>query len=100
MTAQRLIHYKKRLADGLFKEIKVWRLLESMPGCLHPYKYSLALIARDRCVLRYDNERGKGDHKHVDDQELRIEWGGLDALLADFDRDIQRWRETNGNARD
>lgn len=100
MTAQRIIHFKKRIADNLVKEFKVWRLPEPVAGSAHPYKYRLALIANDRCVLRYDNERGKGDHKHVGDLETPIEWTSLSALLADFDRDIQRWRHTDGNADD
>lgn len=98
MPAQRIINDKKRIADGLFKEIKIWRLPESIPGCVHLYKYSLVLIANGHCVLRYDNERGKGDHKHVGGLETSIEWINLAALLADFDRDIQRWRYADGNA--
>jgi hypothetical protein len=27
----------------------------------------LAYIANQRCVLRFDNEAGKGDHKHLDE---------------------------------
>jgi hypothetical protein len=100
MPAQRLIHFKKRIADDLVKEVKVWRLPEPLPGSAHPYKYSLALIANGRCVLRYDNERGKGDHKHLGELETPIEWTSLNALLADFDRDIQCWRQAIGNADD
>ncbi|MCF7979789.1 MAG: DUF6516 family protein [Chromatiaceae bacterium] len=100
MAAQCIIHYRKRLADGLFKELKVWRLSAPLPGSAHPFKYSLALIANEYCVLRYDNERGKGDHKHVEGQEQPIAWRGLDALLADFDQDIQDWRQTHGDAHD
>jgi hypothetical protein len=58
------------------------------------------LIANGRCVLRYDNERGKGDHKHLGELETPIEWTSLNALLADFDRDIQCWRQAIGNADD
>jgi hypothetical protein len=34
-------------------------------GSRHQYKYRLVLVVNDDCVLRYDNEAGKGDHKHV-----------------------------------
>lgn len=95
MTAQPLIHFKKRIADNLVKEIKVWRLPEPLAGSAHIYKYSLALIADGTCILRYDNERGKGDHKHLKNLETPIEWSGLDALLAEFDRDVQRWRQAH-----
>ena len=100
MLAQRLIHYKKRIAADLFKEIKVWRLPAPVHGSAHCYKYSLALIANGRCVLRYDNERGKGDHAHVGSQETPLVWTDLAALLDDFDRAIQRWRQHHGNTDD
>jgi len=35
----------------------------------HGYKYRLAFVVDDECVLRYDNEAGKGDHKHIDAKE-------------------------------
>jgi len=56
----------------------------------------LALVANDRCVLRYDNERGKGDHKHCDDQETPYRFRDLPLLLADFGRALQHWRQTHG----
>jgi len=29
----------------------------------------LAFVVDDECVLRYDNEAGKGDPKHIDAEE-------------------------------
>ena len=34
-------------------------------GSAHPFKYRLAFIVNGKCILRYDNERGKGDHRHM-----------------------------------
>lgn len=98
MTAQRLLSYRQRLTDKLFKEVVVWRLPRPLPGSRHPFKYRLALVHNGRCVLRYDNERGKGDHKHMDDQEYPLPFVTLPQLLTDFDRDIRRWRTAYGNA--
>ena len=52
-----------------FIEIRVVRLSEPLDGSEHPYKCSLALVVAGECVLRYDNERGKGDHKHEGEAE-------------------------------
>jgi hypothetical protein len=41
-----------------------------VPGSDHGIKYRLALISNEVCVLRYDNERGKGDHKHIGEGEV------------------------------
>jgi hypothetical protein len=40
------------------------------------------------CVLRYDNETGKGDHKHVDEVEVPYQFSDLDRLQADFWADV------------
>jgi len=43
-------------------------------------------------VLRYDNEAGKGDHRHVGDVETEYRFTTPDQLLADFWRDVDQWR--------
>jgi len=51
------------------------------------------VLARDGdCVLRYDNEAGKGDHRHVKDVEEPYEFTDPESLLADFWRDVQMRR--------
>lgn len=100
MTARLLIHEKQPLAVGLFKEVKVWRLPEPVAGCMHPYKYRLALVCNDRCVLRYDNECGKGDHKHLGTAESPVVFADLATLLADFHRDIRLWRQAHEHVDD
>jgi len=71
-------------------EAKVIRLSEPLEGSDHPYKYSLALVVAGECVLRYDNERGKGDHKHEGDVESIYTFTTLSRLLSDFKADIAR----------
>jgi hypothetical protein len=41
--------------------------------------------------VRYDNERGEGDHRHVAGVETLYEFVSLDRFLDDFERDIQAW---------
>lgn len=73
-----------------FVESKVIRLSEPVEGSDHPYKYSLALIVAGECILRYDNERGKGDHKHEGDSETDYVFTTLSQLLSDFKADVRR----------
>jgi hypothetical protein len=35
----------------------------------HGFKYSLVFVMDGKRVVGYDNERGKGDHRHFLDQE-------------------------------
>lgn len=44
------------------------------------------------CVLRYDNEAGKGDHKHVGPTETLYHFTTPDRLLTDFWQDVDQWR--------
>ena len=44
------------------------------------------------CVLRYDNEAGKGDHRHLGGVETDYAFTGAETLLADFWNDVDQWR--------
>lgn len=46
------------------------------------------------CVLRYDNEAGKGDHRHMSDVESPYAFSDVETLLADFWTDVDAWRRT------
>ncbi len=61
-------------------------------GSLHVYKYRLALVSEGVCVLRYDNEAGKGDHKHIAGRELNYRFVDLATLQTDFWADVETWR--------
>lgn len=76
------------LSPGLFVEIRVSLLPQSLRGSHHRFKYSLAFVADDVCVLRYDNEAGKGDHRHVRNRETSYHFVDLETLQADFWRDV------------
>jgi hypothetical protein len=47
------------------------------------------------CVLRYDNEDGKGDHRHFHGRQSAYAFTTPEKLLADFQRDISRWNHEN-----
>lgn len=79
------------LTETAFVEIVVWRVPRSVPGSRHDFKYSLALVADGLCVLRYDNERGKGDHKHIGESEVLYRFVDLETLQADFWKDVELW---------
>ena len=73
----------------------MWQLPRSVPGCAHKYKYRLAYVVDGKCVLRYDNEAGKGDHRHYGGRENAIKFTGVDNLIAAFEADIARWNREN-----
>lgn len=100
MDAEPIARVKEVRDDGSVVELVVWRLAQPLSPCVHPYKYRLYFGADGQCRVRYDNERGKGDHLHRDGQEAPYRFRGLPLLLADFGRELQRWRQTHGHLDD
>jgi hypothetical protein len=49
-------------------------------------------VADDVCVLRFDNETGKGDHKHVGARQVDYRFTTVDGLIADFWQAVEDWR--------
>ena len=92
MNAELLIDERHVLDARAFAEIVVWRLPRPARGSVHRFKYRLALVVDGVCVLRYDNATGKGDHRHAQDGEERYDFTDPDTLLADFWREVAKWR--------
>lgn len=93
MRAREIARAKEIHDDGSIVEIVVWELDAPLPPCLHCYKYRLFFGTASECRVRYDNERGKGDHRHHGAHEENYVFSSLDALLKDFERDVTNWRE-------
>lgn len=91
MKAELLMRERRVLEVG-FVEVMVWRLPEPLSGSTHRFKYRLAYVVEDDCVLRYDNESGKGDHRHMGGKETTYAFVSVDQLLDDFLADVARWK--------
>jgi hypothetical protein len=92
MKAELLIDERHVLDPRMFVEIVVWQLPRPARGSAHRFKYRLALVVDGVCMMRYDNETGKGDHRHVREVEEPYVFSDADTLLADFWRDVEEWR--------
>lgn len=86
--------------DSVFVEILIWHVPVAVRSSLHEFKYSLALVSNGACVLRYDNEAGKGDHRHFGATEGPYPFTGIDPLLADFLADVEGWLDDNPEGED
>ncbi|MDP2827894.1 MAG: DUF6516 family protein [Sulfuricellaceae bacterium] len=71
----------------------VWRVPESVPPSEHLYKYRLVYLEDGKRVVGFDNERGKGDHKHVGELELPYVFASVDKLIDDFIEEVERWKQ-------
>ena len=93
MKAVLLLRERQVLTETTFVELIVWQVPQPLPGSTPDFKYSLALIAGDICILRYDNEAGKGDHKHVSGREARYRFCDLQTLRMAFWTDVETWEK-------
>lgn len=75
-----------------FIEMRVWQVPQPVERSEHRYKYALAYVVAGVCVLRYDNERGKGDHRHVGGLETDYAFVDAATLVNDFLDDVAAWR--------
>ena len=90
MKAVRIFYDKALLPDGSIVEMVIWQLPSSSLERPHGLKYRLFYGRDGQRIVGYDNERGKGDHKHIMNAEKRYKFTTVDKLVADFLADIER----------
>lgn len=95
MKAVQLVQTRIAYDEGAFAELVLWRVRKPVAGSHHGFKYRLAYVVQGECVIRYDNEVGKGDHRHFGSVERAYTFTTPDQLVADFQRDIARWNNEN-----
>jgi len=84
-----LIYREKRSYAGGIIEIVVWQVSEPVPPSEHPFKYRLVFVLNGVRLVGYDNERGKGDHRHLGKIEMPYTFVDEDKLLEDFWQDVK-----------
>jgi len=92
MKAEKLLKERHQLGPDRFVELRVWRVSQPVRGSRHDLKYSLTYVVSGECVLRYDNEAGKGDHRHIGGSESTYAYSTPEKLLTDFWNDVDAWR--------
>ena len=93
MRATRLFHDKTSLPDGSMVEMSIWRVPAVDSERPHGLKHSLFFGRDGRRIVAYDNERGKGNHKHIEGRESRCRFVSMEQLVADFLMDVERARK-------
>lgn len=87
--------YRDRLfvAENTVCELIIWRLPKKTKDRPHGFKYRLHFGTMDGiCIVRYDNEHGKGDHRHYGTFEEPYTFTTVEQLIADFQRDVENAR--------
>lgn len=92
MGATVIFRDKETRPDGVTVEMVVWAVDPSVPGSRHGYKYRLYAGRNGETLVRYDNESGKGDHKHegTGETELPYRFVSMEQTVLDFLADVAR----------
>jgi Family of unknown function (DUF6516) len=85
-------HDKALLPDGSIIEMTIWHLPATSAERPHGLKYSLYFGKDGQRIVGYDNEAGKGDHRHYGTREEAYTFTTAEALVADFLADVERAR--------
>jgi hypothetical protein len=89
MRATLIFRLKQELDGGGIVEMVIWRVPQSVPGSRHAFKYRLYFGRGGRRMVGYDNERGKGDHRHFLGRESSYRFSSPDQLISDFLADVE-----------
>jgi hypothetical protein len=91
MQAMLILDDRCSQGDHAFVSVRVFRVPTKVSGSTHDLKHSLAYVVEGECVLRSDNEAGKGDHFHRGGVEEAYAFTSLEQLLADFWTAVDEW---------
>lgn len=92
MKAKLLFKDRFIFNDGAIREMVIWQLPDTSQERPHGLKYRLFYGYPGECLVRYDNERGKGDHRHYGDAEEHYAWVSVEKLVSDFRADVAQFR--------
>jgi hypothetical protein len=92
MKASLLFHQRIDYDDGAIVEMVIWRVPSAVLPASHAIKYSLFYGRPGVREVGYDNERGKGDHRHFKDTEAPYRFSTVEQLMSDFWSDVRTLR--------
>jgi len=84
VQARRITGFKSITPEGGVIELVVWRVPQPVAPSMHDYKYRAVYAVSGVRVVGFDNERGKGDHCHLDGRELPYTFTTVERLVEDF----------------
>lgn len=88
MKARLRYRIKEAYGRGVIEAV-IWEVPVPVRPSAHRIKYRLVYVIGGERVLGYDNERGKGDHRHLRGAEMRYVFKDVPTLLRDFLRDVK-----------
>lgn len=88
MKARLVARIKETYGRGTIEGV-IWEVPAPAQPSVHRIKYRLVYIVGGERIVGYDNERGKGDHKHIRDVQAPYAFKDVPALIRDFLQDVE-----------
>jgi len=92
MPAELILDFKDVAPDGAILQMRVWKVEPPIAPSGHDFKYSLYYGYTGRRIVAFDNERGKGDHCHLDGIERPYVFVDIERLIEDFIAEVDQRR--------
>ncbi len=93
IKAELILDFKYVEADGSIIQTTVWKISTPVPPTTHGFKYRRVYSAGGMQIVGFDNERGKGDHRHSDGKESICEFFDLNQLIEGFIVEVGKRRK-------
>ena len=91
MNEAHLLYRNRRvLSNGAIVEMVIWKLERPDQERRHGFKYRLYYGRDGQRIVGYDNEKGKGDHRHYRDREEPYVFTTVNRLIEDFNADVKK----------
>ena len=87
-----MLKNRKPLDGDSFVEFRIYSVPRSKQF-QEGIKYSLSYVKQDICILRYDNEKEKGHHRHFKGVESKIDFNSTEKLIEKFEKEVERLRK-------
>ena len=94
VAAHLVLNEKTVFEDGSILQVRIWSVPKSVPSARHRCKYNLFYGRPGERLVGFDNERGKGDHKHVLGAETNYRCVSISQSLAECRTEVERVRGT------
>jgi hypothetical protein len=84
------VFYHKETRGDVILEMVIWQLPEKSTDRPHGLRYRFFCGSAEACLVRYDNETGKGEHRHYGDPEQVYLSESIERLVEGFRNDYAR----------
>ncbi|TAK65895.1 MAG: hypothetical protein EPO19_16110 [Betaproteobacteria bacterium] len=88
MKARLIARIKEAYGRGTVEGV-IWEVPAPAQPSARRVKYRLVYVSGGERVVGYDNERGKGDHKHIRGAQAAYAFRDVPTLIRDFLQDVQ-----------